>query len=877
MLVAGTRLGPYEILAPLGAGGMGEVYRAKDPRLGRQVAIKILSPELASDPERLQRFEQEARAASALSHPHILAVFDFRSESGTSYLVTELLEGETLRARLAGGALPVRKAVDIAIQTARGLAAAHEQGIVHRDLKPENLFLTRDGQVKILDFGLAKLPLPDSASRLAAATTVPGTEPGVVMGTVGYMAPEQARGLPVDARADLFSLGAILYEMLAGRRAFQGSAAVEVLNAILRQDPPDLQSADGRPIPLAVELVVRHCLEKDREARFQSARDFVFALEALSGSTSTPGAGAPSTRRRIAWGVAGLLLVGLLGLGIWLSRMPDGRRAPLQTSILAPPGSKLYSFPSAVLSPDGRQVVLVAIGTDSGTRLWIRSLDKDEPRPLDGTTGAQRPFWSPDGRSIAFFAEGKLKRIPAEGGPVQTLAAAPMGIGGVWGEDGTILFAPSTLSALWRVDAGGGTAVPVTRLDRARRDVSHRWPAFLPGQKRFLVTVQTDGDRSGVYVGTVGSPDLQFLFASSSNVLYAPPGYLLFAREGNLVAQRFDAGSLELSGEPVPLAGGLSIEAGAADFSVAGTGALTYRTTPLVLTQLLWFDRTGQRLGTLGEPGYWSSPRISPDGRQVAVTSFDPQTQAFSIWLVDVAGGRARPFAKSDPGSYFFAVWSPDQSRLALAVERGGAADLYAKGVDGGAERALRISGSFKFPTDWSSDGRLLLYTATDSTGGWNVEALPLAGGPPLSILNSPFTEYGAQLSPDRRWLAYVSDANGRLEVYVRPFARPGADRLVSSEGGFGPRWRRDGRELFYTAQDGRLMAVPMGSPLESKTLDPGPARGLFDARLGVLPYDLAEYDVAADGQRFLVNQSVGRPWPEVVSLLLDWTAKLPR
>ena len=869
MLAAGTRLGPYEILAPLGAGGMGEVYRARDPRLGRQVAIKILPPDLAADPGRLHRFEQEARAASSLNHPHILAVFDFHSEGATSYLVTELLEGETLRARLVGGALPVRKAVDIAIQTARGLAAAHEKGIVHRDLKPENLFLTREGQVKILDFGLARLPPPDSASALAAATTVPGTEPGVVMGTAPYMAPEQARGLPVDARADLFSLGAVLYEMLAGRRAFQGSSAVEVLGAVLRHEPPELEGA-----PLAVELVVRHCLEKDREARFQSARDFAFALNALTGSSSTPGAAPPATRRRIAWGA--VFFLGLLALGAvaWLPRFSSEGKAPLHMSVLAPSSSTLYSFPSAVLSPDGSRLALVATGTDSRTRLWVRSLDRGEPLLLAGTAGAVQPFWSPDGKDIAFFADGKLKRVPAEGGAVQTVAAAPTGCGGSWGQDGTILFAPSNLSPLWRVGAGGGAAMPVTRLDRERRDASHRWPVFLPGQKHFLVFVRTDGDRSGIYAGTVGSPELRFLFPSSSNALYAPPGYLLFVREGNLMAQRFDAGSLELSGEPAALAEGISLEADAADFSVSGTGVLAYRPVPLVLTQLLWFDRTGQRLGALGEVGYWSSPRISPDGRQVTVMRVDPRTQDLGVWLVDAAQGQARPFAEAHPGTYIYPLWSPDQSRIALAVERNGAADLYTKELHGGAERALRVSSRYKIPSDWSSDGRLLLYGTSDPAGGWDVEALPLAGGQPLSLLNSPFFEADAQLSPDRRWLTYISDASGRMDVYVRPFGRPGAERVVSPGGGFGPRWRRDGRELYYIAPDGRLMVLSL-EPGEE--LDPGPARILFDARLGVLPYDLPEYDSAPDGQRFLVNQPVEAPAPEAVSLLFDWMAKLPR
>jgi eukaryotic-like serine/threonine-protein kinase len=867
MLNAGARLGPYEILAPLGAGGMGEVYRARDPRLGRQVAVKILPAELASDPDRLRRFKQEAQAASALSHPHILAVFDFRSEGRTCYLVTELLEGETLRARLAGGALPVRRAVEIAIQIARGLAAAHEQGIVHRDLKPENLFLTRDGQVKILDFGLAKLPPPGSATGLAAATTVPGTEPGVVMGTAPYMAPEQAKGLPVDARADLFSLGAILYEMLSGRRAFQGGSSAEVLSAVLRQDPPELEGT-----PLAVELVVRHCLEKDREARFQSARDFAFALDALTGSSSNPAAAAPAPRR-LAWGAAALLL-GLLALAAvaWVPRLTGEGKAPLHMSVLAPSGSTLYSFPSAVLSPDGSRLALVATGTDSRTRLWVRSLDRGEPRLLAGTAGAVQPFWSPDGKDIAFFADGKLKRVPAEGGAVQTVAAAPTGCGGAWGEDGTILFAPSNLSPLWRVGAGGGAALPVTRLDKAH--ASHRWPVFLPGQKSFLVFVRTGGDRSGIYAGTMGSPDLRFLFPSSSNALYAPPGYLLFVREGNLMAQRFDAGSLELSGEPAALAEGISLEADAADFSVSGTGVLAYRPVPLVLTQLLWFDRTGQRLGALGEVGYWSSPRISPDGRQVAVMRVDPRTQDLGVWLVDAAQGQARPFAEAHPGTYTFPAWSPDQSRIAFAVERNGAADLYTKNLHGGAERALRVSNRYKMPSDWSSDGRLLLYGTTDPAGGWDVEALPLAGGRPFAILNSPFFEADAQLSPDRRWLTYISDASGRMDVYVRPFGRPGAERPVSSEGGFGPRWRRDGRELYYIAPDGRLMVLSL-QPGEE--LDPGPARILFDARLGVLPYDLPEYDSTPDGQRFLVNQPVESPAPEAVTLLFDWTAKLPR
>jgi len=866
-----TSLGPYEILSLLGAGGMGEVYRARDPRLGREVAVKVLPSSFSADARRLHRFEQEARAAGMLNHPNVLAIYDVGTHEGSPYLVSELLEGETLRARLGAGALPLSKVFDYAVQIAMGLAAAHEKGIVHRDLKPENLFLTRDGRVKILDFGLAKLTRPEMEDRTDAPTLPRDTDPGVVMGTVGYMSPEQVRGQEADARSDIFAVGAIVYEMLTGRRAFQRDTAVGTMNAILSEDPPE--AADSSP---GLTRLVRRCLEKRPEERFQSARDLGFALEALSGSSGAsvaqPAIAGRRIRERHAWVLAGGFFVTALALGIALFREPESDPRTYRFSVPPPEGATLGATQEEgfALSPDGRHLVFAATNASGTSVLFLRPLDSLEARALLGTEGAAHPFWSPDGRFVGFIALGKLKKIDTTGGPPQTLCDAGEDRGGTWNRDGVILFAPISGGPLYRVSAAGGMATQLTTLDPSRQENAHRWPVFLPDGRRFLYVVRSGNpDYTGIYVRSLDSDDSRRLVGAYSSVAYVPPN-LLYVRGETLMAQPFDASRLELAGEPFPVVEQVGSFAahGKGYFSLSENGVLAYRTYRSDYELPVWFDRESKRVGTLGPPQDYGQPTLSPDEQRLAINRIDPETGSPDLWLIDLSHGTTSRFT-SDPAGDYWPVWSPDGSRIAFSSNRlvGGGTDIYQKMSSGdGVEELLLRPGATVFPTDWSTDGRFILYQAIDHRTNYDLWALPLEGErKPIALVQTAFSETFGRLSPDGRWLAYTSDESGRLEVYVRPFLRPGGAQLISTGGGMQPVWRRtDGKELFYLSPERRVMSVSVQS--DPSTFRASVPRALFDE-----PVAGDSYAVSRDGERFLINTVL----PEAsspIQIVVNWT-----
>ncbi|HYG81117.1 MAG TPA: protein kinase, partial [Pyrinomonadaceae bacterium] len=823
----------------------------------------------------------------ALNHPNVLAVHDVGQHDGAPFVVSELLEGETLREKLRGAPLSQRKAVDYASQIARGLAAAHERGIVHRDLKPENIFITSDGRAKILDFGLAKLTQGDGRqSQTEIPTWRVDTGPGAVMGTVGYMAPEQVRGRRVDHRADIFSFGAVLYEMLTGRRAFRGESAADTLSAVLKEDPPTL-SESNRNVAPGLERLVLHCLEKDPAARFHSAHDLAFALEALSGATAVSGERATpahaltgrGARRRelIAWGVAGAaLLAALVALVLPLWRAPQEAPAAATRFLITQPGEGEVSG-APVISPDGRRVVLVVRDAAGKQSLWLRSLDALDAQQLAGTEAGSQPFWSPDGRSIGFIAAGKLKKLDVSGGPVQTLSDA-VSVGGAWNRDGVIIFSRSSTEGLYRIPAAGGTPEPLTTLDKSRNEYVHAWPHFLPDGRHFLyVAGASPREKSAIFLGSLDSKQTRLLLDVESSVSYAPPGYLLYAREDTLVARPFDADRLELTGEAVPVVKqiGFTLSNARAHFSVSETGTLLYRSsTAAADTQLVWFDRAGKQLDTVGAAGHYSDIRLSPDGKRVAFQRLDTEKGASDIWLIELARGTTSRLT-FDPANDGDAVWSPDGSRVVFSSMREGLPNLYQKLSSGaGGEELLLKTEDAKFANDWSPDGRHVLYNAMtrQSSDLW---VLPLFGERrPEPFVRTDFQESGGRFSPDGRWIAYTSDESGRYEVYVQSFPASGGKWQVSNGGGGSPRWRRDGRELFYLSADGQLMAVEVDG--SSDTFEARLPVPLFKPRVGAISGD-SPYDVAADGRRFLVNMPVEENAPAPVTVVLNWTADLKR
>ena len=882
-LAAGSRLGPYEILAPIGAGGMGEVYRAKDPRLGREVAIKVLPASFSQDADRLRRFEQEAKAAGVLNHPNITAVYDIGSHDDAPYVVQELLEGETLRAELAAGPLSPHKATEYALQIAQGLAAAHDKGIVHRDLKPENLFVTKDGRVKILDFGLAKLTEVEPGIQATnLPTAAAATEPGVVMGTLGYMSPEQVKGKPADARSDIFAFGAVFYEMLSGKRAFHGDSAGETMASILREDPPEL-SVTNQSISPGLERIVRHCLEKNPERRFQSSSDIAFALQTLSETSASAFAGAPRLSDRrvprgLLWGTAGLLagaIAATLTIGHGSSRTSVGR--PIRFEVAAPQDQRVVG--TVALAQDGSRLAFAARGPGGSRVLWIRALGDPKAEMLRGTEGAELPFWSPDGRSLGFFANAALKRIAISGGPPQTLAPVATDVRGAsWGADDRIVFAPGYTGPLRQVSASGGKVTAATTLDKGRNEGTHRWPWFLPDGRHFLYYAAgaTGTEPGEIFVGELGSGKVKHVTQSSSLPVYASPGYLLFVRGGALVAQAFDAERLEVRGEATPLGVDLplnSTTAGLRALSASLDGTLCWRTQPSSTSQPVLFDRQGHEIGRLAEAAAWNFPRLSPDGQRLAMARAIAETTVGDIWTIDIARNVATR-TTLDPADDAIMIWSPDGTRLVFASDRKGASgDLYVMRADQpGSEELLLATESAKVADSWSPDGRSLIFEVATPQNRQDLWLLPLEGDrKPVPFLATPFSEHNARFSPDGRWVAYTSDVSGTLEVYVRAVRESGATWRVSNHGGQTPVWRGDGREIYYLAPDGTLMAAPVKDATPFQTETPTP---LFKIAVAESPDH--QYDVFPDGKRFVVNQQISSK-EEPINVLLNWAATLDK
>jgi Tol biopolymer transport system component len=877
-LPAGTRLGPYEIVSPLGAGGMGEVYRARDARLDRDVAIKVLLAGAGSSPERQARFEQEARAAAALNHPDILAVYDIGSVDGSPYIVSELLEGATLDERLKQGAIPVRKAIEYAIHVARGLAAAHAKGLVHRDLKPANVFITSGGRAKILDFGLVKLQGPVEAELSSGSmlpTTPPGTSPGMVMGTVGYMAPEQVRGLAVDHRADIFAFGVLLYEMVTGARAFQRDTPPETMTAILKEEPAEspLTATQSPPV---VGRIIRRCLEKDPSARFQSAHDLAFALEAIDGSSPSSGGAAVSAprssawRERVAWMAAGLCATGGLAGGLWWAAGGDTPGPPTVFAVALPDGAAVdrTRVNPVAISPDGRRLAFVAQrGTTSS--LWIRSLDSLVLRELPDTANAREPFWSPDGNHVGFLTGNDVRRVPATGGSVLTIASPPGSSGASWGADGVILIAAA--GKLWQVPASGGT--PSVLID-VPADVGRVGrPRFLADGRRFLYAIIPGRDvpQRELYHAEIGSSARKLMTTIDGATFTTTPGYLIWSRGDTLVAQALDD-SGSVSGDPTTVTTGLArvsqLGAGGLGLYIAdaATNAATvvYMADAETAHELRWFDRSGTPAGTIGERAVYQSLFLSPDGRQAAASILDVARRTRNVWTFDTTRGigtRATFGTREERTG----VFSPDGARLIYNSFTDGELELYEKGTTGG-ETVLVKNGRGKDPSDWSRDGRFAVYRMTSETNNNDLWILPITGDrTPRQFLSTPFDENYARFSPDGHWLAYTSDESGTVEVYVTAFPSGSGKWRVSSAGGAFPIWRGDGRELFYLAPDRTITAAGVsgsGSQFEVSTVQP-----LFKITPPSQPGYV--YAVSNDGQRFLAIVDVSPAAP--ITVALDW------
>ena len=892
-LAAGACLGPYEVVSPLGAGGMGEVYRARDARLGREVALKVLPGSLTRDEDRLRRFEHEARAAGNLNHPGLLTIFDVGTCNGSPYIVSELLDGTTLRSVLESETLPLRKALDYAVQFARGLAAAHEKDIVHRDLKPENLFITRDGRAKILDFGLAKLSRASEgrAQDIDAHTATSPTSPGTVMGTVGYMSPEQVQGLSADQRSDIFSFGAVLFEMFWGSRAFKGATAVETMNAILKEDPPDVSGVD-RPVPPALERIVRRCLEKKPQERFHSAHDLALALEALSGTSGAPAIVAPSRRRGalwgpLAWAIAAMALLGGFGGGLLVGKRGSVERQPLMKLSLAFAPDEapiLAASPVLALSPDGTRLVFAGRAAGGGQRLYVRPLDRFEVAAIPGTEGGLSPFFSPDGQWVGFWAEKKLKKVSLAGGQPQTLCDAEFLRGASWGGDGQILFSPVGNAALWRVLDTGGKPTQVTSLDPRRGEGTHRWPQILPGGRAAIFTSHfpTGNYRSArIEVLQLGDGQRQVLLEGGSDARYLPSGHLVFLRAGSLFAVPFALDRLEVTGPPVPVLDHVVTHeaAGFANYAVSPSGSLVY--VPVDPTdfeeELVWVDRKGVALPVMPvrPPSHIGGLRLSPDGRRLAMGMRVgvPGGPDSDIWIYDLA--RNAWDRLSSGGLNWFPVWSNDGRHVAFCSNREGNIDPFWMPVDHStpAERLATASTAttspWTCPSSWSLDGRTLILDSQNPGTGYDIVALSLDGERRFRLLlQTPANESSARLSPDGRWMAYTSDDSGRSEVYVLPYPGPGGRWQVSTDGGSGPIWSRDGRELFFKS-GGRLMVAGVET---RPTFRAGLPKPLFDLT------NVGDYDVAPDGARFVIARSpetAGAPQP--LAVVLGWFEDVAR
>jgi serine/threonine protein kinase len=866
-LVPGATLGPYEIQSALGAGGMGEVYKAIDPRLGRVVAIKVLPADMAGDPQRRERFAREARVISSLNHPHICALYDVGRAEQLDFLVMEYLDGETLADRLVDSRFNSDAMLSIARQIAEALEAAHDKGIVHRDLKPSNVMIAADDQVKVLDFGLATHADPGTRPDVSKSPTVMVTSPGVVLGTAAYMSPEQANGKEADRSSDVWAFGCVIFEMLTGHRAFDGDTVSEIIANVLKTEPAWQRLPAGTPD--GVVRLLRRSLQKDRRLRLRDVRDW--RLELMERQTARPDDAPvfdarPARAERIAWLTAlGIvaLIAGALGLRAFrpASVAPE-IRLELNT---APTGNS-----SVAISPDGQRIAFVAESAGQPL-LWLRSLDSALARPLPGTERASRPFWSPDSRSIAFIADTRLKRVELEGGSAQTLATGiPVALGGGWSSDGTILFGNNPGGPIFRVSAQGGDVVAATRVG-APQQRGHMYPSFLPDRRHFVFFVTGSPEAQGVYIGQLNSFESTRLIAADGPAVYTV-GHLLFIRDGKLMAQPFDPDRLALAGGAYAVADGV---AALTVISVSNNGAIVYRTPSpdSGQRQIEWVDRTGRETDkVVYADGSALGGSLSHDGRRVAVYRY--QNANMDIWSFDTSR-RAWDRITFQPGDDIYPLFSRDgASIISGSVRSSTVVDLYRTFLNGQREELLVSSPLPKFPMDWSADGRFLLYDVLDPKRGFDIWVLPLDGQRrPSPLVETDFNEGLAQFSPDGRWIAYQSDRTGRTEIYLRPFGSPGADVRVSVDGGAQVRWNPNATELFYVTIDSRLMAVPIRFSRDGGSADPGAPRELFKTILSSAagPTYKQQYMVSPDGQSFVMQSAIGERSPSPIGVILNW------
>jgi eukaryotic-like serine/threonine-protein kinase len=879
-LPTGTRLGPYEIQSPLGAGGMGEVYRARDTRLERTVAVKILPAQFSSDPVRKQRFEREAKTISSLNHPHICVLHDVGHQDGMDYLVMECVEGETLAKRLEKGPLPLDQVLKYGAQIADGLDKAHRSGVVHRDLKPGNIMLTPTG-AKLLDFGLAKPAAAlASAATLTAVRTVPVTEEGTIVGTFQYMSPEQVQGKEVDGRSDIFSLGAVLYEMVTGKRAFEGKSQLSVASAILEKGPAPI-SALKPMTPPALDHAVKKCLAKLPDERWQSASDLASELKWISETGSQAGvpASVPAGRRRwerASWLLAAAFFLVALAAGaaLWNANNKRPRSMYFHTSVPFPAND-------LALSPDGLMLAMVAYSAQvNNYMLWTHEIGGHRTNSLEGTQGATYPFWSPDGKFIGFFSDGKLKKVDVSGGQVQVLCDAPNGRGGTWNRDGVIVFTPDSQSkGLFRVSSSGGSPIEMTKLDASRFETSHRWPVFLPDGEHFIyLAANFSGqlENNAIFLGSLDSQERRLLVNTSANAAYAEPGYLLYLRDKTLVAQPFDRRRYVLSGEPHTLSDDVLYfpQVDRAVFSVSSGEVLVTQTGKgASISQLAWFDRSGKPAGTFGVPDVHSNVRLSPDGRRVATDQTVPNGRSNDIWIHEPAQALATTRLTFDPSFHWAPIWTPDGKQILFSSNRSVGFHLYLKNADGsGSEEDVADLGNVVGnPWDWSRDGKYVLVRKANEL--WYL-SWPGREAKPLS--QAKWTVRNAQFSPDGRWMAYASNETGSWEIYVSPFLSGNGKWQVSSGGGQEPKWRQDGKELFYVSSEGKMMSVAVKT---GASFEPGSPVALFQThrRQPVSALDVFSYDVSADGQKFLVITKVDEANAAPLSVLLNWASEMEK
>ncbi len=875
-------MGPYEIRASLGAGGMGDVYRARDERLGRDVAIKVLPRDVTADRDRLKRFEKEARAVSSLNHPNIVTIYTVEQIGSASFIVMELVEGKTLREVLESGPVPVRKLLGIATQIAEGLARAHASGIVHRDIKPENVMVTRDGHVKILDFGLVKLthPADDEGQPVQGPTVSHMTMPGVVMGTVGYMSPEQASGRPVDFRSDQFSLGSLLYEMATGKPPFQRESAAQTLAAIIQEEPEPIGVLNPK-MPAPARWIAERCLAKEPRLRYASTEDLARELATVrdrlgevSSTDLTAPALKPSRLRRtglVAW--AAVTLFAAVAAVLFLRRPAEAPQLRRHALLVPPAGTEFDIENPPAVSPDGQRMVFVA-----GNQLFLREFAEAEAHALPETEGARYPFWSPDNRTVGFFAQvqqrgEKLERIGISDTAPVVICNFHDTAGGSWGADGTILFGTSN-GPLYRVSAGGGQPRAVTRLDATRGERGHRLPYFLPDGRHFLFVAKPRDGSLALEAGSLDAPSTTFLGKVESEVVaYTPPGYLLSGTaEHTLVAEPFDVDNLRLLGGRSLVAEQVSSYgrfASLPNFSVSRTGVLAYlaRVRPAP-GRFHWLDRSGRNLASFGDANQYRSVALSPDGTRLAVELPDPRTDTPDLWLYDLARGAT---TRLTSGSGYNPVWSPDGRQVALNSHRKGQHDIYLKSASGiASESPLLESDNLKLVNDWSPDGRFILYTNGLGDGTYHLWALPMTEDrKPFPVTQSAFSEVSGRFSSDGSLIAYVSDESGRDEVYVQAFPQAVERWQVSSGGGSPPVWRRDGKELFYLSPDGQIMGVAIETRPVFKATAP---RSLFRVSQGS-----SIEDVAPDGQRFLAIVSEGEAPKPLINLVFNWLPEVKR